>query len=166
MRREIATLWALLACALWLLGGRVWASEFDGAMQPVLDSYLEIQRALAADSTEGVHAAVSAIQKSAKQLDPSKLGGEHAEHFGSIPEHIAAACQKMHGAHEIAAMREAFKELSKPLSMWVSMAKPADTSVMHCPMAKAGWVQRGTSVANPYYGAKMLSCGEKVGGAE
>jgi Cu(I)/Ag(I) efflux system membrane fusion protein len=166
VRREIATVGALLACALWLLGGTAWASEFDHAMQPVLDSYLEIQRALAGDSTEGVHESVSAIQEAARQLDPAKLGGEHAGHFGNIPADLAAACQKMHASHEIGAMREAFKELSQPLTMWVGMAEPADTSVMYCPMAKARWVQRGSSVANPYFGAKMLTCGEKVGGAD
>jgi hypothetical protein len=50
--------------------------------------------------------------------------------------------------------------------MWVSMAKPKGKSVMYCPMEKAGWVQDGTVVANPYFGPKMLGCGQKVGGAD
>ncbi|MBG59484.1 MAG: hypothetical protein CMJ16_03400 [Peredibacter sp.] len=28
-------------------------------------------------------------------------------------------------------------------------------------MAKAKWVQKKGDIANPYYGRKMLSCGEK-----
>jgi hypothetical protein len=33
-------------------------------------------------------------------------------------------------------------------------------------MEKAGWVQDGAEVANPYFGSKMLRCGQKVGGAD
>lgn len=31
-------------------------------------------------------------------------------------------------------------------------------------MAKASWVQKRGKVRNPYYGPKMLDCGEVVGG--
>jgi len=48
--------------------------------------------------------------------------------------------------------------------MWVTMAKPQGKSVMYCSMEKAGWVQEGTEVANPYLGPAMHSCGQKVGG--
>jgi hypothetical protein len=34
---------------------------------------------------------------------------------------------------------------------------------MYCPLKKAGWVQEGPEVANPYYGAEMLECGYEVG---
>jgi len=32
-------------------------------------------------------------------------------------------------------------------------------------MKKAGWVQEGAEVANPYYGAQMLESGYEVGGS-
>jgi hypothetical protein len=31
--------------------------------------------------------------------------------------------------------------------------------VLHCPMAKADWLQRSETVANPYWGSEMLECG-------
>jgi len=34
--------------------------------------------------------------------------------------------------------------------------------VVHCSMAKGSWLQADRSVANPYYGASMLTCGEIV----
>ena len=37
--------------------------------------------------------------------------------------------------------------------------------VMYCPMVEAGWVQRGSKVANPYLGEEMESCGHEVGGS-
>jgi Cu(I)/Ag(I) efflux system membrane fusion protein len=157
---------ALAIAALMLVAGPARASEFDRAMEPILAEYLTIHRALAADETEGVSAAGHQIEKLAKQLSPERTTGEHAEHYRNVPADIRAACEKLDGAKDIGAMRAAFAELSKPISMWVTMAKPEGMSVMYCPMKKAGWVQLGNEVANPYYGAEMLGCGEKVGGSD
>jgi Cu(I)/Ag(I) efflux system membrane fusion protein len=156
----------LLAALLPILAGAAGASEFDRAMEPILAEYLKIQEALAADETEGIEVAVGAIEDLAKTLEPGTANGEHVEHYRNIPENLLAACGKLGGAHDIASIREAFKDLSKPISMWVTMAEPEDMSVMYCSMAKAGWVQRGSEVTNPYYGSEMLRCGEKVGGAD
>jgi Cu(I)/Ag(I) efflux system membrane fusion protein len=166
MKKAILIAAAILVGVFPILAGAAGASEFDRGMEPVLVEYLKIQTALAADETEGVEGAVSAIEDLAKTLDPAATGGEHAEHYQNIPADLLAACEKFRGAKDIGAIREAFRDLSKPVSMWVTMAKPKETSVMYCPMKKAGWVQHGSKVANPYYGAEMLSCGEKVGGAE
>jgi Cu(I)/Ag(I) efflux system membrane fusion protein len=156
----------LAACTLLLGLSVAHAAEFDTTMETILAEYIEIQQALAADSTEGVKSATHAIRESATQLQPGQAVGEHAEHYKSIPQDLLVACEKLEAAQDIASVREAFKELSQPVSMWVTMAKPEHTSVMYCSMAKAGWVQRGSKVANPYFGSEMLSCGEKVGGSD
>lgn len=166
MGTRTVTVGVLLAGAL-LLGASVMdTSEFDRAMEPILTEYLHIQTALAAGETDGVEGAVHAIEGLAKKLDPEMAGGDHAEHYKNIPADILAACGRLHEAKEIGSMREGFKDLSKPLSMWVTMAKPKGKSVMYCSMEKAGWVQEGTEVANPYLGPKMHSCGQKVGGSD
>ena len=157
---------ALAACTLLLGVSAAHAAEFDTTMETILAEYIEIQQALAADSTEGVQSATQALRDSATRLQPGQAAREHAEHYESIPQDLLAACDKLTAAQDIASVREAFKELSKPVSMWVTMAKPENTSVMYCSMAKADWVQRGSEVANPYFGSKMLSCGEKVGGSD
>jgi Cu(I)/Ag(I) efflux system membrane fusion protein len=166
MRKGTVIAGVLLASGLPIIVGAAGASEFDRAMEPVLAEYLKIQTALAADETDGVEDAVHAIQDLAKKIDTKTASGEHAEHYQNIPEDISVACGKFHEAKDIGSIREAFRDLSKPVSMWVTMAEPKDTSVMYCPMAKAGWVQHGSEVANPYFGSEMLSCGEKVGGAD
>jgi Cu(I)/Ag(I) efflux system membrane fusion protein len=164
MRTRFAIHSALLACALLLFGGAARASEFDRAMEPILAEYLKIHGALAVDTTKGIERAAEAIAKAAQELEPEQIAGEHAEQYRHIPHEIAVACEKLRTAKGIEATREAFKELSKPLSTWVAMAKPEGASVMYCSMAKASWVQRGSAVANPYYGAEMSSCGEHVDG--
>ena len=32
--------------------------------------------------------------------------------------------------------------------------------IYHCPMSKGDWIQSAEQKANPYYGFKMLRCGE------
>ena len=166
MGTRTVTVGILLAGALLLGASAMDTSEFDRAMEPILTEYLTIQTALATDETDGVEGAVQAIERLAKKLDPDMASGEHNEHYKNIPADILAACGKLHQADEIGSMREAFKDLSKPVSMWVTMAKPQGKSVMYCSMEKARWVQDGTEVANPYLGSEMQGCGQKVGGAD
>ena len=53
--------------------------------------------------------------------------------------------------------REAFADLSKTAEHIV--AGNPDYHVFYCPMVKKDWVQDTTTVANPYLGKDMLTCG-------
>ena len=140
-------------------------STFDKQMQPILAEYLKIPTALAADKTTGVGEAAKSIQRLAAKLDSSTVTGMHAKHYKNVPADIKSAAGKLASAKDITTMREALKELSKPMAMWASMSKPKGISVMYCSMAPGSWLQKDdTTIANPYYGAKMLRCGEIVGG--
>jgi hypothetical protein len=164
------TMKRLALCAAVLAIG--WASHtahaagFDAAMGPILTEYLKIQTALAADSTEGVAEAARRIEELAGRLEPQNAAEEHVERYKGIPQGLTSASKKLRAARDIGSSREAFFDLSKPVSLWVTMARPAGRRVMYCPMKKAGWVQEGSEVANPYYGAEMLRCGYEVGRGE
>ena len=137
---------------------------FDAAMQPILAAYLQISSTLAADKTDGVVAAAKKISKLSAKPDPKTVKGKHAKHYASMPRKLAEASKKLAAAKEIAAMREALKDLSKPMAMWVTLSKPKDVNVIYCSMAKGSWLQKPGEIANPYYGASMLRCGEVVAG--
>ncbi len=140
-------------------------AAFDKQMQLVIDQYLKIPTQLAADKTTGVQDAAKEIAKLAGKLDAKRVTGEHASHYKNIPRNLVAAAKKLAAAKGIDAKREALKELSKPMAMWATMSKPKGVSVMYCSMAPGSWLQKDdTTVANPYYGAKMLRCGEIVSG--
>jgi hypothetical protein len=134
-------------------------------MQPILDLYLTIPKTLAADETEGVGRVAEKIGDLAAELDPSRVSGEHRQHVQRIPHKLETAARKLAAAEDIAAMREALKALSKPMALWATLRKPDGVSVMYCSMAPGSWLQKDdTRIANPYYGAKMLRCGEIVSG--
>lgn len=158
---------ALLGCAFVFshTGNAMAGSDkFNEQMQPILEQYLKIPKALAADKTDGVKVAGKNIEKLTSKLESSTVSGEHAKHFRDIPVKIKKAAKKLRQSKDIKAMREALKELSKPMALWASMAKPKGISVAYCSMAPGSWLQRGTVIANPYYGSKMLRCGEIVAG--
>lgn len=156
----------LLSIALLLPGAAMaeGTDAFDKGMEPILKSYLAIQGALAGDSIKGVHAAAKRIAADVKELDANSVTGEHAMHYKDLPTKLGRAAAAVAAATDIAAARAAFKELSKPMAMWGTMSKPKGVVVMFCSMAKGSWLQKKGDTRNPYYGSKMLGCGEVVGG--
>ena len=60
-------------------------------------------------------------------------------------------------AGDLKAAREAFVPLSDRAEKIV--AGNSDYHVFYCPMVKHDWVQSSTSIANPYMGKDMLTCG-------
>jgi len=138
--------------------------KFDRQMEPILNHYLRIESALSADSLNGVREKAEAIAKQAGELDAGSVSGEHAAHYKKVPAKLKKSAQALSKAQSLEGARESFKQLSKPMAMWVTMSKPKNIDVLYCSMAKGSWVQKRGKVSNPYYGPKMLECGEIVGG--
>ena len=64
----------------------------------------------------------------------------------------------------MAPMRERFsdEQLSVALEAYVDKTKatfPADVHLAYCPMEDKPWLQKGTDIKNPYFGAQMIDCG-------
>ncbi|MBW2586402.1 MAG: DUF3347 domain-containing protein, partial [Deltaproteobacteria bacterium] len=139
--------------------------KFGRQMEPILNDYLRIVNdylrigsALSADSLNGVREKAEAIAKLAGGLDSGSVSGEHAARYKSVPVNLEKAAQSLGKAQSLTAARDAFKDLSKPMAMWVSMSKPKNIDVVYCSMAKGSWVQKRGKKSNPYYGPKMLEC--------
>ena len=60
-------------------------------------------------------------------------------------------------AADLKTARDAFADLSKTAEQKV--AGDPEYHTFYCPMAKKDWVQHTTSIANPYMGKDMLTCG-------
>lgn len=73
------------------------------------------------------------------------------------------------GAQDIKAARTAFKQLSDGMIEYLAAhpEQQAGHVLVHCPMTFGGkgalWVQNEGKVMNPYEGATMLHCGDKLG---
>lgn len=129
------------------------AGKLSQPVAAVFDGYIQIQTALAGDSLEGVTASAQAIAKTVKE--------DKANTFSATLGQKADAVAK---AKDLSEAREAFKPLSESLIQFA--AKDATLSGLyrqvHCPMAKASWLQTASTVSNPYMGKAMARCGEFV----
>jgi len=136
----------------------------DQQMESILASYLQIGSALSTDSLDGVRQQADMIAKQAGTLDSDSVSGEHAAHYKNLPANLKTAAKTLGKAKTLDDARESFQKLSMPMAMWTTMSKPKNIDVIYCSMVKASWVQKRGEVRNPYYGPKMLDCGEVVGG--
>lgn len=152
----------LIVALLLVFGGLFAESMFDMTMHELSKDYIDVQKLLAADKTEGVNDLAGNMLSKIDKLDAKKAKGEHAAKYADMPKQLMKSAMSLKKAKNIKAMRSAFGDMSKPMAMWTSLNKPADTYVVYCPMAKKSWLQDSDEVANPYYGSEMPECGEIV----
>jgi Cu(I)/Ag(I) efflux system membrane fusion protein len=136
----------------WLSAAPALAAEPLGA---VVDAYLRIQRALADDALEPVKPAAEAIAAKAGALGEAGRGLQQA----------AGALAR---ARDLAGAREAFGTLSDALLAYARSARVSlgeGVRIAYCPMVDKSWVQKGRTIANPYGGRSMQTCGEFKGPA-
>lgn len=92
---------------------------------------------------EKIHAALAADDLSAAKSAAKDVGADGAD--------IAKAAS-------LKDARASFEKLSSRAQTLI--AGQSGYYVVHCPMLKKDWVQTSTTIANPYAGKEMASCGE------
>lgn len=120
-------------------------------VKTVFDDYLKAGAALAKDAFDGVPARAKAM-----------LQGIQGDSMKMLPPEVAKQAQALAQATDLAGARKAFKPLSESLIKYLRDHKvpPGTYHEVYCPMAKASWLQKDKTVANPYLGKAMLHCGQ------
>lgn len=141
-----------LAFAAWI-PGTANGQDLPKPVATVFDNYSFIQSALAQDSVRDVAKEAQAIATAVND-DTSK----------SFSTNIVQQAQAVAKATDLAGTRDAFKALSNSLIEYVSKhpALAGTYRQVHCPMANADWLQKETTVNNPYFGKEMPHCGEFI----
>lgn len=140
--------------------------DLSAKFKSVLGVYLALQSALSQDSFEGANKAVKDLGTALAELPVEGAPAESGEQWKKDWESLKAAFDPVSKATDIDTLRKEFFPLSNVLIEMVRRyGNLTDTPVKHafCPMALengAPWIQTGKMIANPYYGAKMLRCGE------
>lgn len=156
------TLRTILLAIMLFVPITVFANAFDMQMNVILVDYLKIQESLALDQTAGIQGLAKSIHEASKKLNLKDAPKNFGDHYKNVPTQVQEASLKLTQSTSIQDIREGFKNLSRPIANWIEMGGPKDVNVYFCSMAKASWVQKSKQVANPYYGQKMLACGELV----
>ena len=117
--------------------------------QAILEPYLKIQSALARDTVDDVKANAGNIATAASAL-------------GAPAMRIDMAAVQLTSVADLAEARDRFGALSDALVTYMDglqLVPPDGVRVAICPMVKKPWLQEGSTLANPYYGSEMPTCG-------
>ena len=123
-------------------------------------AYLKIQATLAGDrppQTATVEELRGALDRLAEQPGSGVTAGE-LNRLATDLDHVAS--------RDIQVARGGFGPVSELLLRLArgperAVADDLGLKAYHCPMSHANWLQKG-EVANPYFGASMLRCGEPL----
>src|SRR5690606_966660 len=105
--------------------------------------------------------------KAIEAVEMTELSNEERAVWMEVSEDLSANASKIARSKDVAKQREAFALLSKSLYGLANVFKN-DVPVyhQHCPMYNRGkgasWLSKEAAVKNPYYGARMLTCGSTV----
>lgn len=147
--------------ALFLLATSVVGCDSKDAGKPANDGtliapYLQIQSSLAEDKLDDLAQLGAAVVTAAEGKESKPGVDKIVQGAGRI------------AAQDIATARSAFKTMSEGMIeyMKADADKQKGHMLVHCTMTFAGkgaaWVQKEGKVMNPYEGAMMLHCGDKL----
>jgi Cu(I)/Ag(I) efflux system membrane fusion protein len=139
--------------------------KFLQQLQKVYDGYFAVGEALAADDLEKTKEAMDALDKAVAPIEKQK--GKPYEAWRTALGKIRKSLEHRKHVASLADARELFGEVSKQvivLQRHYGNAGDTKQFLAFCPMAfnNAGayWLQNEEQIANPYFGASMLRCGE------
>ena len=136
-------------------------------LAPVIENYFLVKNALVASN--GVKASTSAktLVAAIAAVEMNKLSD--AEHivWMKIMKDLKVDAEHISNTKEIEHQREHFGSLSDNMYSLIKIAQKKETVYyQHCPMANDGkganWLSTESTIKNPFYGSKMLSCGKTV----
>lgn len=148
-------------------GEYVAPERFRAGVSQLLQAYLNVQEALAADDLPTASREAEAFGLVLSTLSEAGLTEEALAVWTASKTAIAEAAAAIAAALSMEDARSAFEALSAGVTQLVeAFGFMAQSQIFEafCPMAfenkGALWLQRGETVNNPYFGAMMLRCGE------
>ncbi len=124
----------------------------DDNLNAVYSHYSQLTIALTNDNAGEAKIVAAEIEAAAKKIDEGAP--------------IIASASSIAATSDIEAQRTAYSKMSDDLIAFVKKAgiESGELYLTHCPMAfdnkGASWISSGKEIRNPFFGEKMLKCGE------
>ncbi len=141
------------------------SNEFKKQLNDIVAAYLLVAEDLAGDDLDGAKKDLATVRDRIRTTG-TVTGGQYKA-WTAAKKSMGEALAQIGRIGEITDARTVFEKVSRSI---ISLEKQylgndgTDHYLAFCPMAfnNAGayWVQKGDSIRNPYFGAKMLKCGE------
>lgn len=145
------------------------SASFTGSYEKLLQSYLELKDALVQSDTVKANAAAASLLLNTENLKVSDLqdtSGTIKETAGVFVSTISGSASALLGEMNIDDKRRELNMISDALWNLTRTVRYDGSKLyyQYCPMAfdNAGayWVSKSGEIRNPYFGDKMLTCGE------
>lgn len=149
--------------------GYAYSETFNQSMNNVLNAYYSLKDAFVAGDTVKVNTAAAELKVLLDSFKLDEMQKFDTLGFSSIngrPGDVAAEISGLLGEKELEKKRESFEMVSNAFYDMVRVIKPTGATIyyQYCPMAfndkGAYWLSNADSIMNPYFGKKMLTCGE------
>ncbi len=144
-------------------------AEFRNQLSQLVNPYLAISQALSEDDATSATNAVAGLHQTVGTINAQSLTGNTAQRWESELNSLSAITTRLAKANDLETLRSAFALLSEELLTLQRVFGLPDSDQLfelHCPMAFEGrgatWIQASDVVHNPYYGASMLKCADRV----
>ncbi len=146
------------------------SEPFNRSFNDLLFSYYSLKDAFVASDAEKVNTAAAELVKAADSLATNEIKGDStgmiketakqfAQTLGSSAATLAAAKDLESKRHEFETVTDALWSLTRTVQY-----DGQKVYYQYCPMAfdnkGAYWLSNTTEIRNPYFGDKMLKCGE------
>jgi Cu(I)/Ag(I) efflux system membrane fusion protein len=146
------------------------APQFQAELANVWQRYLAIARALAGDELKTAQVAIAGLESAVATVDTESLKATAAEQqWHKEHANLKKLIDTLKKADDIEALRKCFRPLSEEIGVLArafGFGEAGPIYELHCPMAFEGqgaiWYQADEEVRNPYYGATMLKCADRV----
>ncbi|MHC4113422.1 MAG: efflux RND transporter periplasmic adaptor subunit, partial [Planctomycetota bacterium] len=145
------------------------SEDFKRQFRPVIEDYLMLQKALAADDVKKAIKSVEQALKSLSGIDMGLLGDQAHKIWMQSSAAMTQALKNVKKEGNIEQLRKAFKSFSDEVIITVTQFQvfgPEPLYRINCSMAfdnkGADWLQIDKDTRNPYFGASMLKCGRVI----
>jgi hypothetical protein len=143
--------------------------EFQFDLARIWEQYLAMGRALAADNLPDARQFLVSLESAATTVSDRTLDERAKRVWSAERDNLAQLIDSLERTTDINAMRAQFLPLSQEIGVLAKtfgFGEPGPIYELHCPMAFQGrgavWYQDNQQVRNPYYGATMLQCADRV----
>ncbi len=136
-------------------------------LKTLFDQYFAIKDALVKTDANAAGLKATALVGAIKAIEMEKLSAtEHTAWMAAI-KNLTADVSNISKSKDVDVQRQAFSSLSVNMYALAKVTKQDDpVYYQHCPMYNSGkganWLSKESAVKNPFYGAKMLTCGSTV----
>jgi Cu(I)/Ag(I) efflux system membrane fusion protein len=146
-----------------------YSHQFNSSITGVLNAYYRLKDAFVASDTVKVNEAGAALKQLIDGIQLDELKQKDSAAYESIsgrPGDVTAEIAGMLGEKELEKKRESFEMISNAFYDLIRTIRPDGVTAyyQYCPMAfndkGAYWLSNADSIRNPYFGKKMLTCGE------